>query len=64
MLDRKVVEEFILEELKATHSRIPKSIKRDDLFEAFCQFTEDLTLCLGYFGESSTQRQTDSLFGA
>jgi hypothetical protein len=41
MLDRSVVEEFILEEFKEVNLRIPKSIKKKELVEAFCQYTED-----------------------
>jgi hypothetical protein len=41
MLDRKVVEEFVLERLKETNSPIPKFVKKKELVEAFCQFTED-----------------------
>jgi hypothetical protein len=41
MLDRNVVEEFILEEFREINLRIPKSIKKQELVEAFCQFTED-----------------------
>lgn len=41
MLDRKVVEEFLLEKLKDGESRIPKGINKKELVEAFCQFTED-----------------------
>ena len=41
MLDRKVVEEFILERLKENKIAIPKYINKKDLVEAFCQFTED-----------------------
>ncbi len=41
MLDRKVVEEFLTQELKKTKSSIPKAINKKVLVEAFCQFTED-----------------------
>ena len=41
MLDRKVVEKFLLEELRDIGSRIPKSIDKRKLVEAFCQFTEE-----------------------
>jgi hypothetical protein len=41
MLDRSVVEEFILEQFKEVNLRIPKSINKEELVEAFCQFTED-----------------------
>ena len=38
MLDRKVVEEFLLEEMEA--ESIPQRINKKELVEAFCQFTE------------------------
>jgi hypothetical protein len=41
VLDRKVVEEFLLEELKDAESRIPRGINKKALVEAFCKFTED-----------------------
>ena len=41
MLDREVVEEFVFGELKDIGLRIPKSINKKELVEAFCQFTED-----------------------
>ena len=42
MLDREVVKEFVLERLKEKPSiPIPKSINKEELVEAFCQFTED-----------------------
>ena len=39
MLDRKVVEEFLEDELEDIS--IPESVKKEELVEAFCQFTED-----------------------
>ena len=39
MLNRKVVEEFILEEIE--DSSIPKGITKKELVEAFCQYTEE-----------------------
>jgi hypothetical protein len=39
MLDRKVVEEFLLEKLE--DADIPKKIKKEEIVEAFCEFTED-----------------------
>ena len=39
MLDRKVVEEFLEDKLEGIP--IPESIKKEELVEAFCQFTED-----------------------
>jgi glycerophosphoryl diester phosphodiesterase len=41
MLDRSVVTEFIFEQFKEVNLRIPKSVKKQELVEAFCQFTED-----------------------
>ena len=41
MLDRKVVEWLLLEELKDRGIRIPKRIDKEKLVEAFCRFTED-----------------------
>ena len=41
MLDRAVVEEFILDRLKENKILIPEDIKKKELVEAFCQFTED-----------------------
>jgi hypothetical protein len=41
MLDRDVVEKFVLERLKENKILIPKDIKKKELVEAFCQFTED-----------------------
>lgn len=40
MLDREVVKEFVLERLKETDVPIPKHIKKKELIEAFCLFTE------------------------
>ena len=39
MLDRQVVKEFLNYKLEGIP--IPKSIKKKELVEAFCQFTED-----------------------
>jgi hypothetical protein len=39
LLDRKVVEEFLEDELEGIS--IPEFIKKEELVEAFCQFTED-----------------------
>lgn len=39
MLERKVVEEFLLEELEDVD--ISEKIRKEELVEAFCQFTED-----------------------
>ncbi len=41
MLDGKVVEIFMLEELKDAEIRIPRDINKKKLVEAFCRFTED-----------------------
>ena len=38
MLDRKVVEEFLLEEIEGEN--IPLGINKKELVEAFCQFAE------------------------
>jgi hypothetical protein len=41
MLDRTVVEEFLLEETKDAHMYIPERINKRRLVEAFCRFTEE-----------------------
>ncbi len=41
MLDKKVVENFLFEELDEAQMQIPKGINRKKLVEAFCIFTED-----------------------
>jgi hypothetical protein len=42
MLDREVVKELVIERLKETgNTPIPKNINKQELIEAFCQFTED-----------------------
>lgn len=41
MLDRKVVEEFLLEEIENAGIRVPKGINKKELVKAFCRFTED-----------------------
>jgi hypothetical protein len=41
MLDRQVVEEFLDTEFEEGDWEIPDDIKKDDLVETFCQFTED-----------------------
>jgi len=41
MLDRKVVKDFLMEELKEAEISIPRDIDKTKLVEAFCQFTED-----------------------
>lgn len=41
MLDREDVKNFLLEEMKDAGIRIPKSIDKKKLVEAFCRFTED-----------------------
>lgn len=41
MLDRKVVETFLIEEIKDIGICIPKRIDKRELVEAFCLFTED-----------------------
>jgi hypothetical protein len=41
MLDRAVVEKFLLEETKDAQIHIPKRINRRKLVEAFCRFTEE-----------------------
>jgi len=41
MLDRKVVENFLLEEIKDAGIHIPERIDKRKLVEGFCRFTED-----------------------
>ncbi len=41
MLDRQVVEEFLNWEFEDGDWEIPDGISKDDLVEAFCQYTED-----------------------
>ena len=41
MLDRAVVEEFLDKEFEEGDWEIPEDIHKDDLVEAFCQYTED-----------------------
>jgi len=41
MLDRQVVEEFLDWEFEEGDWEIPEDIPKDDLIEAFCQYTED-----------------------
>lgn len=41
MLDRKVVEDFLLEQIKNVEIDIPIKIDKRRLVEAFCRFTED-----------------------
>jgi hypothetical protein len=41
MLDRRVVEEFLFEEMKDAGTCIPKRIDKRKLVEAFCRFTEE-----------------------
>lgn len=41
MLDRKVVESFLLEELRDAEIQIPRDIDENKLVEAFCTFTEE-----------------------
>ena len=41
MLDSKVVEEFVLEEMKDTDTDIPQRISKEELVKAFCQFVEE-----------------------
>jgi len=41
MLDRAVVEEFLDWEFEEGDWEIPDDISKDDLIEAFCQYTED-----------------------
>jgi hypothetical protein len=41
MLDSKVVEEFVLEEMKDTDTDIPQRINKEELVKAFCQCVEE-----------------------
>ena len=41
MLDRQVVEEFLDGEFEERDLEIPDYISKEDLVEAFCQYTED-----------------------
>lgn len=41
MLDREVVEGFVLEKIRDAGIEIPKRIDKRKLVEAFCRFTED-----------------------
>ncbi len=41
MLDREVVKEFLDREFEEGDWEIPADIPKDDLVEAFCQYTED-----------------------
>jgi hypothetical protein len=41
MLDRRVVENFLLEKMKDTGIRVPNGIDREKLVEAFCRYSED-----------------------
>jgi len=41
MLDRKVVENFLLEKLGDAGIKIPEKIDKRKLVETFCRFTED-----------------------
>jgi len=41
MLDRKVVEKFLLEEIKDAGIGVPKRINKRELVEAFCRFMEE-----------------------
>jgi len=41
MLDRQVVEDFLDGEFEERDWGIPEDILKDDLVEAFCQYTED-----------------------
>jgi len=41
LLDREVVKDFLVEELKDAEIEIPKRINKKRLVEAFCRFTED-----------------------
>jgi hypothetical protein len=41
MLDRQVIKNFLSEEFKERKWVIPKSVKKKELVEAFCQFSED-----------------------
>ena len=41
MLDRDVIEEFLVEELKERRIKIPKGISKKSLTETFCKYTEN-----------------------
>lgn len=41
MLDRKVVEDFLLEKMKDAEIDIPEGIDKRKLVEAFCRYAED-----------------------
>jgi hypothetical protein len=41
MLDRAVVEDFLLEEMSEADIHVPKRIIKRELVEAFCRFTEE-----------------------
>ena len=41
MLDRDVIEEFLVEELKEREMKIPKGISKKSLAETFCRYTEN-----------------------
>ena len=41
MLDRNVVEEFIVEELNDLELKIPRNVSKTKLVEAFCQYVEN-----------------------
>ena len=41
MLDRQVVEEFLDREFEDGDWELPEDISKEDLVEAFCQYTED-----------------------
>jgi hypothetical protein len=41
VLDRKVVEEFLLEEIENAGINVPKGINKKELVKAFCRFTEE-----------------------
>ena len=41
MLDREVVKEFVFDKFKEANLKVPKSIDKKELVEAFCEFTED-----------------------
>ena len=40
MLDRKAVAEFLTQELRERGIRVPRSVKKKELVEAFCQYVE------------------------
>jgi len=41
MLDRAVIEEFLNSEFEDTDLEMPADISKEELVEAFCQYTED-----------------------